>query len=299
MKNMDQDEIVDVINGERFLRSEKVGCYLCGKAYEPRRIPVAYGMQAMVAECPVCRLAFQTPRPSPEASLAYMDWRWASNDDYVGSREGQMRRARQQVKIVQRYFKGPIRLLDFGAGSGAFVRAALDTGWNATGVEQSDSARVRAKEFYDVDLLKETRRECYDAVTMWDVIEHLRDPAGTLGLIGEHLTEEGLVFIETGNFENWIRLANKDSWGLYLFDHQFYFSPGSLREVLRRSGFNGFHLLGCNRAHPSINPIKLIRDPAHTLRYWWEWAGARLKWPAHGDINIMVVVGKMAGPIRK
>lgn len=293
MKNIeDQNIIVDLINGDQFLRSEKVGCYLCGKVYEPRSIPVAFGMRAMVAECPDCRLAFQTPRPPLEASLAYMDWRWASDDDYVGSREGQMQRARQQVNIVNRYFGRPIKLLDFGAGSGAFVRSALDAGWDATGVERCAPARSRAKEYYDVDLIEEPGGGPSDAITLWDVIEHLRDPVEFLKMIREHLVEDGLIFIETGNFENWVGIANENTWGLYLFDHQFYFTPSSLGEVLRRAGFNGFRLLDYNRFHPPNDPIKIIRDPFLSIRHWSAWANAMVKWPNHGDINIMVAVGK-------
>jgi len=123
--------IVDVIEGQRFPRSEEVGCYLCGKTRERRRIPVRFGMYAMVAECPDCRIAFQTPRPSPEASVAYMNWRWRSTDSYVGNPISQMQRAMQQVAYVKQYINKPIRLVDFGAGAGSFVRAALDQGWDA------------------------------------------------------------------------------------------------------------------------------------------------------------------------
>lgn len=32
--------VVDVIEGQRFPRSKVVGCYLCGRKRQPRRIPV-------------------------------------------------------------------------------------------------------------------------------------------------------------------------------------------------------------------------------------------------------------------
>jgi len=282
------EEMVDVIEGKRFPRSEEVGCYLCGKTRQSRRIPVRFGMHAMVAECPDCRMAFQTPRTSPEASLAYMNWRWRSTDDYVGNPTRQMRRAMRQIVYVKQYIDRPRRLVDFGAGAGSFVRAALDQGWDAMGIEQSDSARARAKEFHNVELLKEFGKESYDVATMWDVIEHLRDPASVLRTIGEHLTENGLIFIETGNFENWRRVVDEDRWGLYRFDHQFYFSPSSLKQVLHRAGFKGFCLLNCNRAHP-FHPKRVFRRPLHSVLSWLE---CRAKWPEHGDINVMVAVGR-------
>jgi SAM-dependent methyltransferase len=223
-------QIVDVIEGQTFPRSEEVGCPICGRHFESRRIPVRYAMFAMVAECADCRIAFQSPRPSVEASLAYMNWRWRSADAYVADPERQMKRARKQVAHVRKHLKRsgmnqPVRLADFGAGAGSFVRAALDQGWQATGIEQSDSAIARAREFYGVELRKDWAVDQYDVVTMWDVIEHLRDLEGTLRKIGEHLVDGGLLFIETGNFESWRRLAEADAWSLYLLDHQFYFTP--------------------------------------------------------------------------
>lgn len=288
------DDAADVIEGQRFPRSEAVGCYLCGQHHPARRIPVAFGMHAMVAECPACRMAFQSPRPSPEASLAYMNWRWRSDDAYVGNRASQMRRAMTQVGHVRRFVDGPVRLLDFGAGAGSFVRAALDQGWDASGVEQSSSARQRAKALYDVELLDRLGTERYDVVTLWDVVEHLRDPRGLLAMLGEHLTANGLIFIETGNFENWRRIAEKDDWGLYLFDHQFYFSPSSLRQVLRDAGYQGYCLLDCNRARPSLDPGHALRNPSTAARSWLAWAQAKARWPAHGDINVMVVAARKA-----
>jgi len=131
---------------------------------------------------------------------------------------------------------------------------------------------------------------------MWDVVEHLRDPETVLRMIGEHLIQDGLVFIETGNFENWRRIVEKDKWGLYLFDHQFYFSPSSLAQVLCNAAYKSFCLLNCNRERPSLHPKRVLRHPLHSSALswlaWLEWAKARAQWPEHGDINIMVVVGR-------
>lgn len=286
------EDTVDIIKGQRFPRLGEVKCYLCGRRRESRRIIVRFGMHAMVAECPDCRIAFQSPRPSPEASLAYMNWRWRSTDAYVDNRANQMQRAMRQIAYVKQFIDRPIRLVDFGAGSGSFVCAALDQGWDATGIEQSTSARARAKEFYDVELREELGEGRYDVATMWDVVEHLRDPQEVLAMVGKQLAGDGLIFIETGNFENWRRIVDKDRWGLYLFDHQFYFSPSSLNQVLRNAGYNGFCLLNCNRARPSIHLKRFFRQPLQSVLAWLEWARAKAKWPEHGDINVMVAVGR-------
>jgi hypothetical protein len=286
------EDIVDVIEGHCFARSNEVGCYLCGEARKSRKISVLFGLNAMVAECPICRIAFQTPPPSPEASLAYMNWRWRSLDAYVADRANQMQRALRQMAFVTAYVEKPSRLVDFGAGAGAFVRLATDQGWEATGIEQSDSARARAKDFFNVDLLREFDSGHYEVATLWDVVEHLRDPTRILAMIREHLTDDGLVFIETANLEDWRRVLKKDAWELYLFDHQFYFSPSSLKQILHKAGYQGFQQLNHDRELPSLHPRWILLHPLPALRSWLEWAKARLRWPAHGDLRLLVVVAK-------
>jgi len=284
--------VVDVIEGQSFPRSEEVGCPICGQARPSRRIAVRYEQVAMVAECSDCRIEFQTPRPSAEASQAYMNWRWRSSGSYVGNAKSQTRRARRQIRYVKRYVGRVVKLVDFGAGAGSFVRAALDQGWDATGIETSDSAIARAREFYNVGLRKEFPNEQYDVATMWDVVEHLPDLQGTLQMVAEHLVDGGWLFIETGNVEHWLRCVEKDRWPLYLFDHQFYFSPSSLEQVLRRAGYEDFCLLKVNRSYPNLSPKRVVPHPLHTVRAWRAWAQARAKWPGHGDIDLMVTVAR-------
>jgi hypothetical protein len=102
----------------------------------------------------------------------------------------------------------------------------------------------------------------------------------------------GREWLDVTNFENWRRVSEKDGWGLYLFDHQFYFSPSSLKQILHDAGYNGFCLLGCNRTRPSINPKRVFRQPLKVLLSWIEWTPAKAKWPKNGAINVMIVVGR-------
>lgn len=285
MKNNKQ--IYDIIEGRSYLRLPETGCLLCGVNHAARKIETRFGMTAWVAECPQCRLAYQTPQPSPEASTVYMNWRWRSADAYVASVANQMKRANKQLELVQSYIDRPKKLLDFGAGAGAFVHSAIERGWQASGVEQSESARQRAREYYGIELISELCEGTYDVVTMWDVIEHLSDPISLLATLREHLAPGGLLFLETGNYESWIRVFEKERWILYLFDHQFYFTPSSLERVTNRAGYANFHLLDTNHTYP-WKPWIIVRHPLGFRQAWWEWRHAKRVWGRHGDIHVMV-----------
>lgn len=284
------EPMVDVIEGIPYPRLDAIGCPLCGRPCAPVRFAARYGMQTSVAQCSQCRLAYQTPRPSEAASRAYMNWRWSSTGRYVTDSPGKRRSAQRKLQQLRSILPQPGRLLDFGAGSGVFVRACLDEGIDATGVEQSASAIARACEFYDVRLLESLPDTRFDAITLWDVVEHLRDPVALLGELRGRLGADGALFMTTGNYENWRRIADRERWGLYLLDHHYYFTPESLAATARRAGFTRFRLVDGKHSAPPLG--RCLKRPGWGLRAWRAWFEARRAWPAHGDINIMMAVAR-------
>jgi SAM-dependent methyltransferase len=278
------DMFADVIEGSSFPREQPIGCPLCGGENAPRLIQARFGMTASVAYCDPCDLGYQTPRPSEDGSAAYMNYRWRSSDHYVTDNDSKRAEARRQLRLIGEASS----LIDFGAGSGAFVRTAIDRGIAATGVEQSRSAIDRARQFYDVELLPSLPQAEVDLITMWDVIEHLRDPVETLRSIRARLKPGGRVIMETGNYESWQRTFAGDSWGLYLLDHQFYFTPASLRRLTELAGFRSFRLLDVGHLRPSVRPWGYDHNPVRWLGAWWHYWRAMRRWPDHGDIGLMV-----------
>jgi SAM-dependent methyltransferase len=72
-------------------------------------------------------------------------------------------------------------LLDVGCGRGAFLQRARSKGWNVFGVEFSETAAWDARrsglDVFTGDLSEAKFPSCYfDVVTLFNVIEHLRDP---------------------------------------------------------------------------------------------------------------------------
>lgn len=246
--------LVDVIGGERFEREAPIPC------------------------------PYQTPRPSDEASQAYMNARWRSGDRYVADASRKMKQARLKARLGRTIAPRARSLLDFGAGSGAFVAAARRARFAAVGLERSASARGRARDFYDVDLIESLPHNArYDVTTLRDVIEHLREPDGLLRFLRQRMTAGGLLVVETGNHESWKRLARRDRWGLYLLDHHFFFTPTSRESMLSGAGFLHFALVDLGRAAP--------KDGAKNREIVAQ-AEAVRRWPAPGDINVMIATAR-------
>jgi len=101
------------------------------------------------------------------------------------------------------------------------------------GVEPGDAYRTYAESrglqmFSSLDALIETNPECFDLVTLSQVLEHLPDPVGTLRSIRKNfLSENGVVLLEVPNF------YAHDSYELA---HLACFTPHSLQEILKQAG---------------------------------------------------------------
>lgn len=86
---------------------------------------------------------------------------------------------RGRVDMLARHAQSGASTLDYGCGTGAFVRAAAERGYGARGFEVMPEAVVRLKR----DALYADNVSTFDVVTLWDVIEHLENPQELLNQV--------------------------------------------------------------------------------------------------------------------
>jgi 2-polyprenyl-3-methyl-5-hydroxy-6-metoxy-1,4-benzoquinol methylase len=281
---------IDIINQTQYVRTEKETCPICGKDNGTgRKIKGYLGDMLYITLCHDCQIMYQNPKPTPQATLAYMNSLWADKVrfDYVRENEAILR-AREDMMVLNSVCPKPGKLLDFGAGIGAFTRVAMDDGWQVHGTERSDTAIKRAKDEFGIELMRDIPDEKYDAITLLDVIEHLRKPAEIVQILGNHLKIGGKLILSTGNYQSWPCLMLGDKWALFQMDHLFFFTPQSLKSLLENCGLSNFQLLtDFNQRLPNLqnvkNPITYIRQHIARNR-------AHKLWPGIADYEVMVAV---------
>jgi 2-polyprenyl-3-methyl-5-hydroxy-6-metoxy-1,4-benzoquinol methylase len=135
--------------------------------------------------------------------------------------------------------------LDIGAASGAYVRAAIDKGWEAYGIELSPLAVAFAKDFWKVDLIQGTLGESYfqsnffDAVILVHTLEHLPQPLETLQEINRILKRTGILYVSVPNIASYKAKKLGKKWSaLRPAEHLFFFSPKTLKLLLEKAGFD-------------------------------------------------------------
>lgn len=141
---------------------------------------------------------------------------------------------------------GDTRLLDVGCSSGAFLAAAAGIGLAVEGVEPSpeaaESARRAGFKVY-AGLLQEARfpDAAFDAVSLIEVLEHLREPLPLLAECRRILRPGGILMATTPNAASWTARAMGARWEVFsltaMGGHVSFFHPGSLRLLAQRAGF--------------------------------------------------------------
>ena len=138
------------------------------------------------------------------------------------------------------------RILDVGCSRGQFVRAAAALGFRAEGVEPAPhiAAAARASGLtVHQGLLEEQRfaERSFDAVTLFEVIEHLKEPCTLLRECRRILKPRGILVISTGNTASWTAAVMKSRWDYFQIakdaGHVSFFNPASLRRLASNCGF--------------------------------------------------------------
>ncbi len=154
--------------------------------------------------CLDCGCTFVDPLPD-EATFRDMYAKHDYHDRHYVETEGA--NYLKSAKILATYLTRGASVLDYGCGTGEFLKALLTEGLNPTGVEfDADAAQAAASRqgvpvFPVAEYEKHVRHGQFDALHFGDVLEHLPAPAEVLRSMLPCLRPGGLLFAE-GPLEN-------------------------------------------------------------------------------------------------
>jgi 2-polyprenyl-3-methyl-5-hydroxy-6-metoxy-1,4-benzoquinol methylase len=158
--------------------------------------------------------------------------------------------ARKRLRSVARLLSqepANIRILDVGCSRGQFVASATAAGFAAEGVEPAPQmvteARARGLKIHQ-GLLEEQNFPAgsFNAVTLFEVVEHLKDPIHLLLECRRVLTPNGILVISTGNASSWTAAMMRSRWDYFDMSkdggHISFFNPQSIRQLASNVNFD-------------------------------------------------------------
>lgn len=240
-----------------------------------------------IVQCTRCDLVYAVPK-GPLSGLL-QDYVEMVDPDYVTEQEGRRAQARIILAKISK-FKKQGKLLDIGSGPGIFLDEARKQGWRVTGLDLSGWAQQYGKEKFGVEIVLGDLsgagfpEDSFDAVTLLDVIEHVKDPKETLERVHRILKDDGVLYISTPDIESFVsRILGARWWGINKY-HLSYFSKKTLEKLFMAVGFKKLRY----SSYPRI----------FSLRYW---AKRLSPYPAfiHAPIDFLSRIGKLGDRLLK
>lgn len=249
-------------------------CMLCGAVqFRPflRQGDFSY------LRCERCNLVFL--HPQPRRSELVNAYRGAESDpvdpttDPTGEEAVYFDRFSEALGRIESRIPGRGRILDIGCAWGFFLAVCRARGWEAFGVDPSETQARYARERFGLPVhagfLSDARFPSaqFDVVTLWHVLEHIPDPLRELHEIRRIMKEGGLLVLS---------VPTPQSARQYLSDavplHLFYFNEQTLTLLLERAGFRVSSVTGRSSTGAAAVLKKMgMRDPRRMIARHYRW----------------------------
>ncbi|MFA6525247.1 MAG: class I SAM-dependent methyltransferase [Patescibacteria group bacterium] len=240
----------------------EIKCILCGSGhYEIIGEKNSY----QVVKCG-CGLFYINPQPTAEITKEIYNERYFSggyNFGYQGinylSRDNEAwfkYIPSQALRKIEKHLKNKGKILDIGCAVGYFLEVAKENGWEIYGVELSEFARNSARNKLGAEIyptLEESPfpNNHFNAITAFEIIEHMQDPNIFVKKINSLLLPGGILGISTPNLANGKTFKNFTDWNcLTPPEHLFFFDKQTITNILEKNGFKVLEIF-----YGPINPL--------------------------------------------
>ncbi len=201
-----------------------------------------------IVKCKSCGFAFTNPRPIEEKIGGFYE-----SDEYIShsnTSKGVINSIYQKVRnytiskkiSLLKTLSSEKKLLDIGSGTGEFLNAAKQKGFDVTGAEPSETARSFSNKTYNLNVTNESSLSSYspdsfDFITMWHVLEHVYHLNDRILEIKRLLSIDGHVIIAVPNLNSYDAKHYEEHWAAYdLPRHLYHFSPETIEMLFEKHG---------------------------------------------------------------
>jgi SAM-dependent methyltransferase len=287
-----------------------------------------YGREKIVL-CRGCKLLFLDPLPLPsELAEVYGDSYFENvgffdgdnsqlfgYSDYIAERlnkQPQYAEIAREIRSLVVPMDHEPHLLEVGCGFGYFLPEAFEEGFSVSGLEFNKQAvdRLRRKYAFKIHAgaLEEAHfePETFDAVAMFDVIEHFRDPFVALDILHRSMTPGGLLAVSTPDAGSLVSrmLGSRLEDFRRTREHLFFFTRETMTETLEEHGFDVISIRSIGHTFGLaflLDRLALYNKPIFgTLRRMVEAIGlANVQLKINPGTKMIVLARRRSAPVQK
>ena len=139
-----------------------------------------------------------------------------------------------KYRLLQQYHPKMQSVLDYGTATGEFLAYISKKTQRVSGVEPNKSARSIANKLLNnkVKVSIDDITGKYDAITLWHVLEHVKDIDKLIEKLKQGLSEKGILVVAVPNFKSYDAKHYGAFWAAYdVPRHLWHFSPLGIQKL--------------------------------------------------------------------
>ena len=242
---------------------EIANCLICGSAEKETFLVckdhTVSHKEFEIKRCKSCGFKYTSPRPNDEELGNY--YKAESYVSHSDTKKGLVNTLYHWVRsytlikklqLVMRYTGLRTgKILDYGAGTGAFLDTCKKNKWDASGIEpDADARKVMAEKFSISTYPSLTQANAegalcdFDVITAWHVLEHVPDLKETVDALKNSLKQKGKLIVAVPNPTSHDAAVYKQDWAAYdVPRHLWHFAPADMERLMKEQGFKLIRIL--------------------------------------------------------
>lgn len=192
--------------------------------------------------CPACGTVTVAPFPKLEELMAFYQ-SYKGSKVYLPKGEKKIRRAARRIRRLLPLTKGR-RFLDVGCNCGFAVKAALNLGLDAHGIDIDavavETSRTGFGPYFSTRSIEEyaASGEHADIIHTSEVIEHVPEPDSFVAALRTTLDDGGILFLTAPDGGHWNKPKDFSQWRMVTPpSHIVYYTKKGLRHLFEKHGF--------------------------------------------------------------